>query len=229
MNNENLTILERLEQVSNNIIIKEQRYASKYNLEAPKEVKNKIFKDMLEVKKKVTEYKFISNMKDSIFEKVVPFITVDDIWFSINTLICDVEENYYCDIAKSVVSFLGELSKEFDKPCFELLSVDMKFYIYQLKIETKRNICIKEHPEYSKIEELIKCRENIIRFFHNKGNLDDYLLEELEELNDLLLAYESHMLDIKDIEDCKLKSIIFQDFYPNYASKLKILFDINDV
>ena len=123
----------------------------------------------------------------------------------------------------SVGERICDLRKELNISQVDLLNSEMQIELYKVSLNNNMFIRIKEHSEFDKISDFIKCRENIIKFFRNKEQQAEYLDEELVELTDILLDYENHMEDVKTIEDCKLKSILFHNFYSKYNKFIDVL------
>lgn len=222
-------ILEQLYSISIRIVLKEKMYAHKYHVSASKEDKKDVLNRMFFVSEEVNEYKFLKKMSSSELKCVVNKKKLSEISTMIELLVNHVNNNYYCyhEIISTVMSFLDDLKKELKEITDDFFDLELMFHKYRLSLEYQRNIRIKEHPEYDKIAEMINLREQIIKFFHTKWKLKDYILEELEELINLLIDYETHIEDVKRLEDYKLRSIIFQEFFSGYEKKIESLCLIN--
>lgn len=233
VSNEENDILIQLQKISYQIVKKEQVLANIYHVEIPEEVIKHVFDLMFSINQSISEFRFMKNMRNEIFKDVITKIGINDILREIETLVEYVEENYYYEIATNVKIFLDEVIKsDFilnSHPDYNMYITKIHFYAYKIEVGYNANIRVKKHPEYAQIKDLIEHRENIIKFFHNKIKVEDYILEELDELKNLLLEYEKHMGDVDKVKDRKLKGILFQNFYSNYKKRLDLLFLINDI
>lgn len=229
----NTNILFELQEISDSLVTKEENYLGRYNEVAPEEVIKQVFEYMHSITVKVCEYKFMEKMGQMIFKDAITKIGINQILNEIDTLTKYVEENYYFDVSTCVKAFFKELIEDKvmlnSNPDYTLFTTKIQFYMYRISIGYSANIKVKNHPEYSKIKDLVECRENIIRFFHHKIKAEDYIYDELEMLKNLLIEYDKHMDDVKRLEDKNLKRILFQKFYTNYSNKLEVLFLINDL
>lgn len=227
MNKEN--ILKEIANISYRIVKKEKEYAQKYAINTPEQVKKEVVNCMLLINQEITKYNFSKEMKNTKLANAIPEVKIEDIFELIEILVKSVEEKYYYyyEICTSVIGYLDKIINMHSFSGEDSIRIFLEFSKYQISLEYQRNIRIKEHSEYKKIEEFIESRNNIIKFFHNKLKLQDYIYEELVELKKALIEYENHMVDVELLEDEKLKSIMFVDFFANFDKKIDTLLFIN--
>ena len=161
-------ILEELLKISISIEKKEKHYSEMYSVEPPEEVVKLVLEMMLYIKQTVCEYEFMNKMSQSYLKKAVEKVDWNEIMSSIKDLVNYVELNYYYEIATTVFSFLKNLFKELNISQVDLLNSEMQIELYKVSLNNNMFIRIKEHSEFDKISDFIKCRENIIKFFRNK-------------------------------------------------------------
>lgn len=227
MNKEN--ILKEISEISYRIVKKEKEYAQKYAINTPEQVKKEVVNCMLLINQEITKYNFSKEMKNTKLANAIPEVKIEDIFELIEILVKSVEEKYYYyyEICTSVIGYLSKFTSIISFSSEDSFRVFLELSKYQLSLEYQRNIRIKEHPEYEKIQYFIKSRERIIKFFHKKTELQDYIYEELVELKNAMIEYENCMVDVEVLEDEKIKSIMFVDFFANFDKKIDTLLFIN--
>lgn len=227
MNQEN--ILKEIANISYRIVKKEKEYAQKYAIKASEQVKKDVVNCMLLISQEITKFNFMKEMKNTKLESSISEVKIKDIIELIEILVKSVEEKYYYyyEITSSVIAYLDKIINMHSFSGEDSIRIFLEFSKYQISLEYQRNIRIKEHSEYKKIQEFIESRNNIIKFFHNKLKLQDYIYEEFVELKNALIEYENHMVDVELLEDEKLKSIMFVDFFVNYDKKIDTLLFIH--